>query len=699
MMHKKPLLLVILILLGFCVFVNAYAAEIDSTNGFAFDNSGAIDVDAERADSSGPFLIDDLLNEVVNTHPEILEAFQVLEGLKYELEAAKSGKRPNMGVEMSVGREYTNGVDTNNESRNMNSSSAGVYARQNIYDGKRTDSYVEEVRARKMAAAYEFLNVANDVFIAATEAYIGVLKERELLKLYMENVYTQAQILAQIKEKTEAGFGRKSDLINSQSRLSLARANVVSQQQNLKQAMVRLHKHLGRYVHPDQLVIPSRKYKFPHDLGTLVNFSLAKYPAIQVAKYNVLVKKYTLQRTEALYMPKVDAEVRADYKNNTGGDEGDTKSASAMIYFNYDIYDGGSRSNTKKKNYTEILKENERGYIERRNLTESVRLAYNIMESEEVKKKFLEEHLKLTGKTLDAFKEEYQLGRRTLVELLDMENEFQSAKEAKVESRFSAMVARYRVLYVTSILIYEYKTDLIKKAGVADNTFKIDMLKKSPELDDNRDLDIVKDEYDQCDNSLFDDDNTITGCQDFDDVKLGYNVPKVVDPYIKPKQSSLELDTLGDAETLGEPESLGEPEAIVPVVVKKEPAVMKIKKGSSVQTFNFSNILFELNSARLTRSSYKLIDEIAKELKKINNYKLEIVGYTDTSGRAAFNKKLSGKRAESVYKRLVALGVPAKNMTTYGKGEKEPMYSNATRAGRKLNRRIEFKLRLLNANE
>jgi adhesin transport system outer membrane protein len=679
-------------------FTNVHAADIESTNGFVFDNTGVLDVDAARYDNTGPFLIDDLLNEVVSTHPQILEAFQVLEGLKYELEAAKSGKRPNMGVEMSAGREYTNGVDTDDESRNLNAGSAGVYARQNIYDGKRTDSYVEEVRARKMAAAYEVLNVANEVFSDSTEAYLGVLKERELLKLYMDNVYTQAQILAQIKEKTDAGFGRRSDLINSQSRLSLARANVVSQQQNLKQAMVRLHKHLGRYVHPDKFEIPDRMYKFPEDIGALVNFSLEKYPAIQVAKYNILVKKYTLKRTEALYMPTIDAELRADYMNNTGGDEGDTKSASAMVYFRYDLYDGGSRGNMKKKNYADILKENERAYIERRNLNEAVRLAYNIMMSEESKKQFLEEHLDLTGKTLDAFKEEYQLGRRTLVELLDMENEFQSAKEARIESRFSAMIAKYRVLYVTGILIYEYKTDLIKKAGVADSTFTIDMLKKSPELEDNRDADIVKDEYDQCDNSLFTDDNNITGCVDFVDVKLGYKTPDVIEPYIKPMQSSLELDTLGDAESLGEPDSLGEPEQSAPAIEEKADEVMLIKDAPE-QTFNFSNILFELNSAKLTRSSDGVLDQIAEELKKINNYTLDIIGHTDTSGSAAFNEKLSGERAESVYNSLVALGVPAENIATYGKGETEPLHSNETREGRKLNRRIEFKLRLLNANE
>lgn len=85
------------------------------------------------------------------------------------------------------------------------------------------------------------------------------------------------------------------------------------------------------------------------------------------------------------------------------------------------------RRKKKKKNYSEILKEHERAYVERRNLNEAVRLAWNIKAAEEKKYSFLNEYVELNTQTLAAFKEEYQLGRRTLLELLDMENEYQRA--------------------------------------------------------------------------------------------------------------------------------------------------------------------------------------------------------------------------------------------------------------------------------
>ncbi len=298
-----------------------------------------------------PLSLESVLRELVQSNPEIIEAIQSYEIRKHEIESVKSDYRPKIGTKLSVGQEITDGVASNEKQENLTVSTAGVYAKQNLYRGKGgTDHYVNETKAMTMAAAYNALDIANSVFLETSENYLNVIKERELLKLANDNVYTQAQILDQIKQKTDSGFGRQSDLLNAQSRLALARANLISQQQNLKQAAVRLHKNIGRFVDPPrQLMEPDFNENLAADVDAVVDFAFENYPAIEVAKYNVLAKKYSLKRTESLYHPTIDAELRADYKNNTGGDVGDTTSYSAMLYLNYDFYDGGKRAAEKKE--------------------------------------------------------------------------------------------------------------------------------------------------------------------------------------------------------------------------------------------------------------------------------------------------------------------------------------------------------------
>jgi len=123
---------------------------------------------------------------------------------------------------------------------------------------------------------------------------------------------------------------------------------------------------------------------------------------------------------------------------------------------------------------------------------------------------------------------------------------------------------------------------------------------------------------------------------------------------------------------------------------------LNIDSNAREQRFNFDNIVFRLNSSRMTSSSEQVVEAIGRQLLTLGDFKLEIVGHTDTSGRAAFNNKLSTERAEIVYEKLVKMGVDPAKMKAYGLGESEPLYSNATRAGRKKNRRIEFRLYQLN---
>ena len=106
------------------------------------------------------------------------------------------------------------------------------------------------------------------------------------------------------------------------------------------------------------------------------------------------------------------------------------------------------------------------------------------------------------------------------------------------------------------------------------------------------------------------------------------------------------------------------------------------------------HINFENNSYKVQNASMDKIVKFADFLKKYKNYSAEIVGYTDSRGSKAYNKKLSQKRADEVKRLLIQNGVDASRITAVGMGELNPVASNATAEGRALNRRIEANLTL-----
>jgi adhesin transport system outer membrane protein len=624
----------------------------------------------------------EVLEFTVKRHPEILESIKIYESVRAELGIAKSGFKPSMTASASAGQEYTNGEDTNNESKNLFATTATITAKQNLFNGFATTEYIKETQARTISAAYTALDTANRIFLDTAEAYANVLKERELVDLYGQNVLTQAQILEQIKEKTDSGFGRISDLYNSQSRLALARANYISQQQNLNQALVKFHRQFGQLVQPTAFVVPEKTLQLPDSVQDVVDIAFRNYPAIEVAKYNIKVRKFSHKKSDATKFPSLDAELTAQHKNNTGGDEGDTTSASAMLKLNYNFYDGGKRAAEKEKAFKTLQKEYERLYIERRNLNETVRLAWNILQAEKHKKSFLEDHVEKSFKTLEAFKEEYHVGRRTLLELLDMENEHSNAKAAYITSKYDSMIAYYRLSQAMGALIHEYDTGILASVGLESEAYKFDMT-DYPKLDPNRDKDSVQDDFDQCDSSKYKSETLPWGCYEDKAINVGYEIPEKLAPYIIPKgQESLSLDD----ELVIEEETLGEPEAGEPV------DALEIDETKAEQSFNLSMLNFRVNSAALTPSSREKLKVIADQLRGVSGYSLTIVGHTDITGGAYFNKKLSERRAVAVKKSLIRQGVTNIPMVAYGVGDKEPVAPNSTREGRKMNRRIEFKL-------
>lgn len=108
-------------------------------------------------------------------------------------------------------------------------------------------------------------------------------------------------------------------------------------------------------------------------------------------------------------------------------------------------------------------------------------------------------------------------------------------------------------------------------------------------------------------------------------------------------------------------------------------------------TFNYKNILFEFNSSVLKTSSYQVLDEIAREMKKHPSMQFSLNGHSSAEGTEKRNMTLSIDRATAVKSYLVTAGINANNLVTKGFGESIPLTSNDTESGRQLNRRVEIR--------
>lgn len=115
--------------------------------------------------------------------------------------------------------------------------------------------------------------------------------------------------------------------------------------------------------------------------------------------------------------------------------------------------------------------------------------------------------------------------------------------------------------------------------------------------------------------------------------------------------------------------------------------VERVGEGISV-TFD-SGILFAVNSSELSTAARENLDKFASILKEYPDTNILVEGHTDSDGAEDYNLKLSERRAQTVVSYCVGLGVAGSRFTTKGYGETQPVASNDTADGKRLNRRVQ----------
>ena len=115
-----------------------------------------------------------------------------------------------------------------------------------------------------------------------------------------------------------------------------------------------------------------------------------------------------------------------------------------------------------------------------------------------------------------------------------------------------------------------------------------------------------------------------------------------------------------------------------------------VREGDHITLDMPEAITFAFNSSTLNRNAYSVLDRVADTLREYDQTMIEVAGHTDSIGSDAYNDKLSRERAQSVANYLISRGISGQRLIITGAGERYPIASNDTEAGRAENRRVEM---------
>ncbi len=425
-----------------------------------------------------------MVQETVQTNPKIQKQLSAHKAVQEDLNSAKAGWYPKLDLVAKVGPEYAN-------TPNLTDSEAGVLARtelgltlqENLFEGFATQEGINEQRARVNSTAYATLDEANKLSLSAITSYVNYIKAKQLLDLEETNVQTHMNILKKTKEKTSAGLGKRSDVEQTQGRLALANSNYYSQKNNFLDAQSTFERVYGHFVEVDELIDLEMPIFDALEFAQLDAQADEFNPALQILQENINAQNSVYERSRATFYPTVDAVASVSDNYNIHGIEGEDQTASLMFNLNYNLYNGGSDEAQRVKNQLLITKERSALNDVSRDVTKELRLALNANNILTEQIKYLKQHSEYTLKTANSYQQEFNLGRRTLLDLLNSKLEYNNAQKTQEAAKFDLILAKYRILSVTGQLLETMDVDVANKVTLYSNDVEEELEEDETEED------------------------------------------------------------------------------------------------------------------------------------------------------------------------------------------------------------------------
>lgn len=596
------------------------ALVLSSSAGIALSNA---------AYAAEPFVtLKDMVEKTVTSNPEVQSRYHRFLESGLEQDVVRGGFLPKADIVSTYRKqeELLKPADGTSIPRFNNE----LVLKQMIFDGFATSNEVKRLGHANRVRYYELQSTMQNTTLEFMRAYIDTMRYRELSQFAKDNYVVHKQLFDRIQERVNAGVARKVDLEQASGRLALAEANLLTETTNLHDVTARLQRLYGE-LPPETLEAPTffNAGVEPTSADAL-KVAYNQNPDLLSTIEDIQASKDEIKTREARYMPKLDLQARKNLGVSSDGRYSSSAADLLELTMNFNLFNGFSDQNAvkmtaEKLNNSKDLRD--KACVDTRQI---VVIAYNDIQQLKEQEKYRTNHKNSIENAREAYRKQFDIGQRTLLDLLDTENEYFQAKRSLTNTQFDIQTAYART--------YAGQGELLNKIGAARGGLP---------------------EYKR--ESYLDNENV---CQAIAPVQVTVDKAELL-ANAKPLSSTLT--------TLKTPE---------PAKIETKPLANKV----------VPDVQFETNSAKIKVVSYPVLDNAIITLKEWGDSSVEIAGHTDQrdTSKADYNQALSEKRAKAVLEYVVKKGVDAKRLTAKGYGYSQPIAENDPKEGNIVNRRVEL---------
>ncbi|CAK4067853.1 TolC family outer membrane protein [Vibrio sp. MarTm2] len=392
----------------------------------------------------------------ITNNPKVKASYNEFQSKFYDSEASVGAYLPKIDLDAGIGYEKVDlASGTENE---LTRKEATITLTQLIWDGNATLNDMDRTAADAESVRYQLLADAQDIALEVTKIYLDATKAYEVLALSESNLAVHKEIYRDIKKRVDSGIGSTADMSQVEARLAKAHGNLLAAQNNLFDVHTQFKRIVGQA--PQGLTFPrADQNAIPFTIDDALEDAMNNHPVIKIAQADVDSARFQFDQTKGVNYPTLSFEANQTWREDAGGIEGSSEEFSAMLRMRYNLYNGGSDSDRSDSAAYQLNKAKDLRNYTFRTVEEGLRLSWSALDLTVQQKEFLADHVDSASDTVIAYEKQYRLGKRTLLDLLNTENELFEARKGYLDAKYDEQYAKYRVMNATGGLLSALRVD------------------------------------------------------------------------------------------------------------------------------------------------------------------------------------------------------------------------------------------------
>ena len=383
-----------------------------------------------------------------NANPTLTGQRETLKSSDAGVAIARAAGRPQVTATVGVTRDLTRSGRFDVGGSKGPFITGGVDLSYPLFQGGTVRNNVEAAKTRVEAGRATLRAVEGDVFTEAVAAYMDVIRDRAIVELNSNNVKVLETNLQATRDRFEIGDVTRTDVAQSEARLQLQRSDLLDAQAQLTASEENYRRVIGK--RPDALQPPPPLPPFPATADQAVQIALANNPDLIAVTRQAEAANYDVRSVRGTRLPTVSAVASGDYANTVSGDtQGIPRSGTATsigIQGRIPLYQGGlpaARIRQAQALEGETL---ERRVATERAVVANTRSAFAAYKAATDAIASNQVAVSANELALEGARAENSVGTRTILDVLNAEQELLNSQVALVTARRDQYVAGFQLL-------------------------------------------------------------------------------------------------------------------------------------------------------------------------------------------------------------------------------------------------------------